>query len=150
MKQVIKFNTSADHYRSDGCVFFCFDRRFKPLRDIFLNEYLKLRFEDLVQVAGGAMELRSRGSEAYNAFLGQAVKSWKLHGTKDFYPVIHADCGAYKVAGLLKEGVNEKEFLEQELLDIKDNLLEDLKEAGCLNPNIKMHLADFDGLWEVE
>ena len=143
----LKFKSGKEHYKSDGCVFFCFDRRLKGLRDASI-EFLGLKNEDLVQVAGGAMELRSPDSEASKYLLGQAVKSWKLHGTKDFYPVIHADCGAYKAAGLLPKDMDENDFLEQELLKIKDRLGKDLKKEGC-DPGIHIYFADFEGLWEV-
>lgn len=145
---VLKFKSGKEHYKSDGCVFFCFDRRFKGLRNVSI-EFLKLRNEDLVQVAGGAMELRSPDSEASKYLLEQAIKSWRLHGTRDFYPIIHADCGAYGAAGLLPKDIDEHDFLEQELLGIKNRLGEDLKKEGC-EPRINLYLADFDGLWEVE
>ena len=148
MKQVIQFKSPKEHYRADGCVFWCFDRRFKELCDAFV-EYLGLRCEDLVQVAGGAMELRSRDGEAYKYLLGQALKSWKLHGADNFYLTIHADCGAYKAAGLIPDGASESEFLEQELINIRNNFEQDLRDAGC-GSKILTYLVDFDGLREVE
>lgn len=148
LKQIIKLASPKEHYDSDGSVFWCFDWRLKGLRDAFI-QYLGIQYEDLVQVAGGAMALRDRESEGYGFLLAQAIGSWRLHKTKTFHLAIHVDCGAYKLAGLLKAGVDQKEFMEDESKTIRNNLVRDLRSNGC-DSEVKVYVADFEGLWETE
>jgi|SRR3989338_4278235 len=148
MKQVIKFKSPREHYDSGGSVFWCLDWRLKGLRDIFIK-YLGIKHEDLVQIAGGAMVLRDLENEGYRFLLAQALGSWKLHKTEIFHLAIHIDCGAYKLAGLLKGNTDQKVFMEKEADIIRNNLVKGLRSNGC-DSEVKIYVADFNGLWEVK
>lgn len=155
MKLVVKFKSSKEHYQTDECAFWCFDARLTRLDDpensllIKFIQTFEFKMPDVVMVAGGAMELRDPDSPAFNFLLEQALKSWRLHGTKTFHAVIHVNCGRYKEAGLLKKGDNERKFSLREALMIRANLEKGLRKKGC-DSKVKGYFADFDnGLWEV-
>ena len=142
MKQVIKFKSPKEHYKADACVVWCFDDRFTGL----LGELNKFGLEnvDLVRVAGGAKDLVTRGSRA-NFVLDQIDKSIRLHHTPLVILMIHESCGAYGKLSV----ANEKDFLSSELQKAKKIVASFLSRKGH-KIKVKICLADFDGLWDVD
>ncbi len=156
MKLVVQLKSFRGHYKTNECLFWCFDARLtrfdEPEKSLFLKFIKTFGFKmpDVIMVAGGAMGLRDSNSPAFQYLLDQALKSWKLHGTKTFHTVIHIDCGAYKATGLFKEGDNERIFAFKEASVIRDNLEQGLRKNECRS-RVKGYFADFDdGVWEIE
>ncbi len=143
MKQVIKFKSSKKHYEADACVVWCFDDRFTGLLGE-LNQF-GLKNVDLIKVAGGAKDLADE-TDGVRYVEDQILKSIKLHGAGLVILMIHKDCGAY---GDLSSVLNLDEFLMDQLEKAKKNLAVFLSLEGFDLVDIKIYLADFDGLWEV-
>src|SRR3989338_7739398 len=82
MRQIIKHQSSYDHYESDACIVWCFDARFSALLEKFIAEK-ELRNIDLIKIAGGARVFATHEIEAEeDYFRGQIEKSVKLHHTR--------------------------------------------------------------------
>ncbi len=157
MKLVVKHKSSQGqgHYKTKDLAFWCSDARLtrldEPEKSLLIKsvQVLGLKMPDVVIVAGGAMGLRDPNSQGFQYLLGQALSLWELHGIETFRAVIHINCGAYKKAGLLKEGDNERKFSFKEALTIRANLEQGLRKNKC-DSRVIGYLADFDnGLWEV-
>lgn len=149
MKQVIKFQSSKEHYDANACVVWCFDDRFTGL----LGELNKFGYKniDLIKVAGGALNLTDRVSnQAFDFVADQIEKSIKLHSTPLVILMVHQDCGAYKALGALPSNEHRQtELLSEDLRDARQSLLGYLAEKDLQEPTVKIYIADFDGLWEV-
>ena len=143
MEKIVSFKSDKDHYKADACVVWCFDDRFSQLLEKAKIK-LSLKKIDQVEIAGGAKELTNPGIRA-DFILDQIDKSIKLHYTPLIVLMVHKDCGAY-----VKFDVSdENEFFSDQLMRAK-NVVEKFLKEKSYSADVKIYLADFDGLWKLE
>lgn len=150
MKQVVKLKSSKNHYRAGACILWCVDARLTGLDDprnsLLIRTIKELGFEkpDVFIIAGGAKELASY-NERTAWLLDQIEISIKLHQPPVIVLVVHRDCGAY---GKMTSP-DEDSFFADELKKAKRRVLSYL-ETTNYSAEVKVYLADFEGLWEAD
>lgn len=137
MNPILSHQSPKDHYTADACIIWCFDDRFSPLFDAFIQKE-KFNHVDLVKVAGGAKDLASPEQETQRAYIiDQIAKSIKLHNTKQIILMMHSECGAYG-------GLADENFYKNELIKARKATQDNFPQV-----TINTHFAAFDGLREV-
>ena len=146
MRQIIKHQSSYDHYESDACIVWCFDARFSALLEKFIAEK-ELRNIDLIKIAGGARVFATHEIEAEeDYFRGQIEKSVKLHHTRKVILIVHQNCGAY--GKTFDDTASEENFYKTELENAKKSVEAFLRSKNLQIP-IETYYATFDGLYQV-
>jgi carbonic anhydrase len=147
MKKVCHSEAPRERYSSDAAVLACFDVRFDPGFQKFLESLGVLR-PDSIRVAGGAKCLASPANESERQFvLDQIRTSIRLHQTRRVLLMVHSDCGAY---GGLAEAFHgdvaaESAHHRQELQRAADCLAQAIPGL-----EIQAYFADFEGVWDAE
>jgi carbonic anhydrase len=146
MERLIYKKVNSTHYHSDSTIIWCFDARFSGLLTNLISKE-KIKFPDIIKVAGGAKGLSSPGEKTEKRhLLSQIEKSIKLHKPCSVILMVHADCGAYGKKFL--DSANEEEFYIKELERAESTLKKFLKNKK-VRAKIVKYFADFKGLIRI-
>lgn len=149
MKKVVSQLVPEEHYKADICLVWCFDDRFRKLREEFIREN-GFKYVDFILIAGGAKDIASPDKDSNCEFiLDQISKSIALHHTPLVAFMVHAGCGAYSASGVKFGNKDEEiEYLKKEL-EKAETALKEFLSRNNQGAEIKKYLADFDGLYEL-
>lgn len=148
MEKILDFKSDRKHYDADACIVWCFDNRFGPALEGLKRE-LRLFHTDVVEIAGGAMNLVHGENHESDYIMSQIEKSIRLHKSKEIILMVHRDCGAYKAAGLLAEDAKEIDILENDLKESKTKIEHYLRSKNISCPDVKLLIIDFEGIYQI-
>ena len=140
----LPFPVNMEHpHQIDATIVWCFDPRMtEPL--LYFVKVMKLRYYDLISLAGGANDLALPVmSSNRDALVDQVRKSVNLHGTKRIVLMMHSDCGA--LGGLASYGNDlekEREDIVRRLYTTATNLEKELLDKTIA---ITPVFVDIDG-----
>lgn len=140
----IPFESSAEHYKAEACIFWCYDARFGDAYENFLEQrgfpHSKI---DAVKGAGGAQALAGEAGPDRDVAESQLRKSIKLHHTDRVVLMVHMDCGGYGGSKAFHDD-HEEEWNHHaaELEKAADFIRKTFPEIKT----IECWIADFDGM----
>ncbi|HRH31568.1 MAG TPA: hypothetical protein PK950_02775 [Candidatus Paceibacterota bacterium] len=166
--KIIPIEGNKEHYNAHTGLVWCLDCRYKQAREALISHF-GMDSEDLVSIAGGAMDLVRGTEEEKNYVLKNIKVAVALHNAPRILLMVHTDCGAYKLHpsnGHVEDwkGISWHDFLAPDLEKayhvvreyLKTSGLEDKCRAFWASKNqpidsieIQTVIADFDGIYSV-
>ncbi len=141
MEKIFPFVSPKEHYTADVTVVWCFDARFRPLFNAYLQSrgFAENRIDE-IKCAGGARAL-AVGSPDRDPILEQVKKSVLLHNPQTVILMDHIDCG-------YTGGSKAFEGREHEIDDHRRTLQESIKTVREAIPGVTIEaiFADFEGV----